>query len=270
LVSLKLQARFFLLPTSLRELSSHGLPFKDEHTLYRGNAGQHLDRIIFAIGDRNLANDLPEFLDSIRALPEENHLEVVATAAHYANALQEVGRDEEMVYVRLVSAVEVLARDQPTPADALEGKRAVDVLKPEVLPPQVQEEFEKLLQTRRTKMRFVAFLQEYSREFFAGELTEPKHTQVTPGTLAEVARTVYDARSGYLHNGDPMHLPLRMGNIHHGHLDPSFGGIEQDRRFTEKQKLPYTDFFHRLVRHCIMARIARLTASRTAGEGTAA
>jgi len=60
-----------------------------------------------------------------------------------------------------------------------------------------------------------------------------------------------------------MYLSRRMRRMDDFHSDPSVGAIEQDRRFTATQKLPYTDFFHRLVRHCILVWLDRRVAGAT-------
>jgi hypothetical protein len=121
-----------------------------------------------------------------------------------------------------------------------------------------RDELALILETRKAGARFIAFLEKYSAGFFDGEPLEPAHTQVTPQNLPAVAKAIYTARSDYLHNGDPMYLSKLMPGSHPWHMDPSVGKWEQNRSFSAKQKLPRADFFHRLVRHCLLARIAEL------------
>jgi len=196
-------------------------------------------------------------LDQIRSLPPKHHLEVAIAANHYLGALRELGINEEMVFVRLVSAIEGLATEQPIPDDPLNGQRIEDFVRVDTLSPEQVAELRKMLLTRRTKARFIAFLREHSTGFFDSERREPSHTQVTSDNLHAVAAAVYNARSGYLHNGDPMYLS-RMTEFPDWHMDPSFGMIWQGRSFTVEQKLPRADFFHRLVRHCLLLRIREL------------
>jgi hypothetical protein len=85
---------------------------------------------------------------------------------------------------------------------------------------------------------------------------------VTPETLSAVATAIYRARSGYLHNGDPMYISQRLAQFPGCHMDPTVGKWEQNRAFTTAQKLPTTEFFHRLVRHCLLARIEELAAAK--------
>jgi hypothetical protein len=159
-----------------------------------------------------------------------------------------------MVFVRLVSAIESVASEQVIPDDPLDGRHLDDFVRLDTLATEQQNELRSMLKTRRTKLRFIAFIVEHSMGFFDSEPREPAHTQVTPASLAEVAGAVYNARSAYLHNGDPMYLS-RMTQYPDWHMDPSFGMIWQDRSFTARQKLPRADFFHRLVRHCLLVRV---------------
>lgn len=80
-----------------------------------------------------------------------------------------------------------------------------------------------------------------------------------------MARAIYRARSGYLHSGDPMYLSPVSQVFPGWHMGASVGQTLQDRSFSKEQKLPCADFFHRLVRHCILARIEEM-ASEAATE----
>jgi len=258
LLSFRLQARFFLLSTAARGLSPYDFPARTESTILQGRVGRNLDSVVFSDAPRNLTIDLPQFLDEVRLIPAKQHLETVVAANHYARALREIGIDEEMVFVRLVSAIERVSAKQPIPDDPLCGQSPDTFVGLDRLSPEQREEFDTMFRARRKKARFIAFLHEYSAGFWNDEPREPAFTHVTRESLAAVAAAVYDARSGYLHDGDPMYLSLGIGSSPGWHMDSSGDMIEQDRYFREKQKLPRADFFHRLVRHCLLARIKRL------------
>ena len=253
LTSLCLQARFYVLSITVGHLTSHGCPIKTEFSPLRIAFGHNVDPVVFSTNDRNLALELPGFLKQIRLIPPKHHLTVALAANHYARALREIGVDEEMVFVRLVAAIETASHDQSISSDPLLKKRAEDLFRfGELTAPQIQE-LKNLLETRKAKARFVSFLERFSSGFFEGMPKKPTHTQVTPATLPSVARAIYDARSGYLHNGYPMYLSHYSPTFPEWHMDPSVGMIWQDRSYTRDQKLPRLDFFHRLVRHCLLA-----------------
>jgi hypothetical protein len=120
-----------------------------------------------------------------------------------------------------------------------------------------RDELKIMLRARRAGARFTRFLSDHSTGFFTNEPDEPEHTQVTPKNLTDVAKAIYRARSGYLHAGDPMFLSPIFPDTH-WHMNPAVGKIWQNRQFTEEQRLPCVDFFHRLVRHCLLKRIVDL------------
>jgi hypothetical protein len=253
-----LEARIYLLSISHLGSGSDNLPIKQEFQPLRGAFGPDLDRVVVAGTERNFATGLGSFLDQIRSLPPENHQAVAFATSHYARALRQIGLDEEMVFVRLVSAVESLTQGQPIPDDRIDGASLEQRLCLDQLRPDEREEITTSLGTRRAKARFVAFLQQFCIGFFDREPREPQHTQVTPETLGTVAKAVYDARSAYLHNGDPMYLSLRIRDRPGRHMDPFNGMTWQDRAFRRREKLPYADFLHRLVRHCLLSYISVL------------
>lgn len=265
LFSLHLQTRFFILSTAVSELTDHSIPLRTEYEPIRGRFGQRVDAVIFSNEERNFAKDLPTFLDLIRRIPPKHHLRVATSAYHYARALREVGVDEEMVFVRLVSAIETAARRHPIGDDALFGRKLAELVRPDAVSPEQMDELERTFHVRKAKARFVSFLNHYSDGFFESEATEPPHTQVTPQNLPAVAGAIYDARSGYLHSGSTMYLSQWTGGHPEWHMDPSVGMLWQNRRFKAEQKLPRAQFFHRLVRFCLLKYFANLASAKPAG-----
>ena len=259
LFSLKLQARLFIL-SSITRFGPNSLPIKTEYNPYRGLIGSDFDTVVFSNGNRHLHNDLFGFIRKIKKIPPKYHLEVALSANHYANALREIGLNEEMVFVRLVSAIETAAAHQSITSDPWEAKNLDEFIKTDDLNIEQINELKVLFQNRRSKSRFIAFLQKYSERFFDSEKREPEHTQVTPENLSKIAGAIYDARSGYIHNGTPMYLSRPNRFFPDWHMDCSVGIYLHNRFFKNEQKLPRADFFHRLVRHCLLSRIDELSA----------
>ena len=257
--SLVLQARLFVLSTTERLLDPQHLPRKTDCGVLRATGDvKHLDGVLFSPRtERNIHASLPPLLDAIRRVPAKHHLELVVAADHYAKAIRTVGLDDEMVFVRLVSAIERVMPEHPP--DSLSEK----LLTLDGLTEAENEELKVTLQARRARVRFVTFIQRYAHGFFDNESKEPAHTQVTSENLPDVATAIYRARSGYLHSGDPMYISRRMAQFPAWHMEPSMGKWEQNRAFTAAQKLPTTEFFHRLVRHCLLARLNELAEADT-------
>jgi hypothetical protein len=258
LISLFLQARLYILSTTVGHLTSHSLPIKTEFRPLRVRFSSNIDPIVFSAADRNFATGLSTFLDQIRRIPSQYHLAVALSSNHYARALREIGVDEEMVFVRLVSAIETAALDQTVKDDDLSGKTPEELFRTESLTASQIQELGNLLRTRKAKAKFIAFLERFTSGFFEGMPVKPPHTQITLSKLASVAGAIYNARSGYLHNGYPMYLSHYMPAFPDWHMDPSLGMIWQDRSYTVDQKLPRADFFHRLVRHCLLSYFVSL------------
>ncbi len=251
-ISLYCQSRLYILSTTFGQLTSHSLAIKNEFSPFRNNYGLNVDPVIFSSTDRNLATEMPNFLSQLRLIPSKYHLVVALSANHYARALREIGIDEEMVFVRLVAAIETAALDQSISNDPLSNKTVEELFRIEQLSDIQIQELKNLLQTRKAKARFITFLNRFSSGFFEGMQENPSRTQVTPETLPSVAGAVYDARSDYLHNGYPMYLSHYWPAFPDWHMDPSVGMTWQDRSYSVNQKLPRADFFHRLVRHCLL------------------
>jgi hypothetical protein len=187
LFSLFLEARFYLLSISDRASAQDSFPVKRELQPLRGTFGPDLDEVIFSGTDRNFATGLGPFLDEIRSIPSEKHQAVAFAANHYARALRQIGIDDEMVFVRLVSAVESVNGQQTIPDVRVDGRTLEQRLGLCQLTDDERKEFEKLIQTRMARQRFVAFLEEFSRGFFDREAREPELTQVTQERLGGMA-----------------------------------------------------------------------------------
>jgi hypothetical protein len=261
LISLTLQVRVFVLSTTIRHVDHRGdRPLsKYEGVGLSQRANPWLDAVVFDRSERTFTK-VVELLEKLRQVPERHHLAIATAAGRYAEALRRIDVDEELVIINLVSAIERLNGDQAIPDDPLKGLSVEDIVNPGLTAQQVAE-VGKLIKHRGSQKRFVAFLETYSPGFFDGEKREPAHTQVTPENLGSVAKAIYDARSGYLHNGDPMWISRRDPKFPSWHMDPMVGMVKGDRRFAASQKLPRADFLHRLVRHCIMRRIDELAQS---------
>jgi len=260
LFSLAFEARLYHVATSSASLGS-GIRLKTEFWPIRGLAGPNIDPVVFCDTDRNFTNSLPPLLDELLQIPARYHQRIITAADHYGRALRYIGIEDEMVYVRLVSAIETVAYDHRISGDLFDGIRAEQVLKLDMLSEAQQEELVRTFETRKAKARFVGFLVRHSGGFFDGEAREPVHTQVTPETLPAIATAIYNARSGYLHSGEPMYISRGIPMFAGWHMDASVGVRSGDRKYVAKQKLPYLVFAHRLVRHCLLAYIRNLVPS---------
>lgn len=254
LLSLHLQARFYVLSTREGNLSAMGMSRRVERHNTRGQYGVAVDATVFSNEVRVLDAMTGELFRRVRHLPAQEHLSVALAVTHYAAALRELGVDHDMVFVRLVSAVEAIAAHEEV-TDSLSGYSLADLIRADALDQEMLDDLELALSARKGRLRFTSVLSRGGQSFLANEAREPAHTQVTPDNIADVVGAIYRARSAYLHEGTPMYHSTMGGLNPAWHTDPSVGIQIDQRTFRAKDKLPKASFFHRLVRHCVLEHI---------------
>jgi hypothetical protein len=216
---------------------------------------------IFDDRARNFVRDLPPLLDHLRSTTI-GHQRAALAAYHYARALREVGLDTEMIFIRLVSAIEVLSQRHPlsarrSPLDGLDFERAFGGAR---LTDKQRDELRQVLGVSRkghvriekSRRRFISFIDEYSKGAIKGGNYKGKHLKIGRTKLVPTLDAIYRARSRYLHSGEPMYPSYDVAGRHNWDTDPSSGMWVDNRRFDGEDKLPYPRWFENIVRHCIL------------------
>ncbi|MDA3791478.1 MAG: hypothetical protein PF503_23650 [Desulfobacula sp.] len=258
LFSLFFQCRFFLLSAYSGELSSTSIKLKSEYSPQLGFCKPHFDPDTFPDGKRNFSIDLGDFLNKLQQIDTSYHQDIILGSYNYSRALKEFGIDEEMVFIRLVSAIESFSKwvKLTEKDDLFKGIDLNDILKTNIFSEKDRSELESIFNVRKTKAKFKAFVELYSKGFFKGGNFKASHMRIKKSELPTALNAIYDGRSGYLHRGEVLYLsrPIRGGQK--WDTDPTVGMIMGNRQFSAKMKLPYSSWFQRLVRHCIMQFIA--------------
>lgn len=265
LLSLVFEARTFILSTTIGCLSDHSIPLTTEFAPRRGRYGHRVDPVVFSDRQRTFPEEATPFLQRLLRLPAKHHQAFMLAAHHYARALREIGVDDEMVFIRLVSAIEAISTDQKIPNDPLYKKTLENLVNLDAMTPSERKELENLFAVRKAVRKFSEFMKTHSKGFLRGGKSKAPHTRITRSKLPDVLEAIYDARSNYLHRGDPMYLSQRFGEYPQWHMDPSAGMIIQNRRYSAEEKLPYAHFFHSLVRHCLLSFVAQATKTAAGG-----
>lgn len=254
LLSLFFQCRFFLLSAYSGDLTSTGLKVKTEYSPQLGFCRPSFDPDIFPDGKRNFSIGIGDFLGKLHQIDAVYHQQIILGSYNYARALREFGIDEEMVFIRLVSAIESFSQwaalDKKD--DLFNGVHLNDILKENVLSEDEKIELESIFNVRKAKAKFKAFIESYSKGFFKGGNFKAPRMRIKKSELSNALDAIYNGRSGYLHRGEILYLSLPMRGGQKWDTDPTVGMIMGNRRFTAKMKLPYASWFQRLVRHCIM------------------
>ena len=159
-----------------------------------------------------------------------------------------------MVFIRLVSAIEVLSKNETLNRkdDTLEEQEIARLIASSNLSPQQKKELKSAFDVRKSGKKFTRFIEQHSSEFFKGGNFRAKRLKIKRADLGKMLRIIYDARSRYLHAGVPMFLSTPVKGGEKWDTDPILGMWVDSRRFDAAQKLPYAHFFEGLVRHCLL------------------
>ncbi len=254
LFSIFFRCRFYLSATMSGELNSNGLRIKTPQEFTRIQCEPAIHPPIFSQYLRNFATGLEEFLNKVKKLPPQYHQQFILAVCHYLRALREVGIDTEMVFIRLVSAIEALSQtfELNKKDDPLQGKNIEDIARTLNYDKTEKEALRSIFDTRKATKKFVRFIENYSKGYIKGGNYKSRHTKIRKHDLAKVLNAIYSARSTYLHDGEPMYLSRPLNSGWKWDTDPSIGMIIDNRRFSVSQKLPYSDWFEGLVRHCLL------------------
>jgi hypothetical protein len=256
LMSLHFRCRFFLISTrSLPDDPTRGMTIKREYDISYRKCDPAVHPPVFENKtERNFATDLKDFLGLAKRLDTSLHQKFMLACYHYARALKEIGIDAEMVFIRLVSAIEVLSQDLTLENrdDALEAQEIVGLIAGSKLSSESKRELQAIFDVRKSRKKFSRFIEQYCEGFFEETTSAPDHTKIKSDDLSKVLNAIYTARSKYLHAGEPMFLSMPMRGGETWDTDPGFEMIIDNRVLTASQKLPYTWFFEGLVRTCLL------------------
>jgi len=263
LFSLYFQCRFYLVATYQGEQTLQQLKTKFENNfLYKKVASSIIHPKIFPEKAKTFAKELSAFLDSVKKLNKTKHQSFILACYHYARALKEVGIDSEMVFIRLVSSIETLSKeyklgkmDNPLNGEKfhyLFNRNSLSIEQLQQIKEILNVSKRDVIQVEKSKRKFVRFIQDLSKGALKGGNWKAKHVKITRENLPKVLTAIYDARSNYLHNGEPMYLSQFMYGATKWDTDPSLGMIIDNREFPASKKLPYTYWFENVVRSCLL------------------
>jgi hypothetical protein len=259
LLALYTSARFFRVAHYSHIPNSPLGRVKSEFRLPERKSSEDIDPVLFDEVSRSVEG-FDGFLDSIRRIDETHHQAIILAAHHYHLALQEVGVDDEMVFIRLVSSIETVTRDVKLPAsqDPLGRFELGDLLNEDLLDAGAKSDLLNLLNVRKSRARFCLFLENHCRGFFKPGGKKDDLTRIRRPELPGVAKAIYKARSSYLHSGESMFISQRIRDQTKWDRDPSVGRTMDNREYVAEDKLPFPYWFHRLVRHCLLDFIGGL------------
>ena len=255
LLSLFFRCRFYFISSRLLPGNPRlGMTITREYPFVRIKCNPGIHPPLFESPNKNLGVGFKEFLDRVKTLDHRLHQDFILACHHYARAVKEVGVDSEMVFIRMVSAIEALSKDAKLDRqdDTLEEQEITNLLAQSTLSPEHKRELRESFNNRKSRKKFTRFVERHCGGFFKGGNFKAKHLKIKRADLGDVLKIIYKARSKYLHAGEPMFLSTPIEDDEKWDTDPTSGMIMDNRSFTASQKLPYAYFFEGLVRHCLL------------------
>lgn len=261
LFSLYFECRFYMLAAFHGELTQCSLKPKWEYNPVYRPCHSRLAQTICSTRKRSFISGLPDFLNQVANLDTKYHQKLILASSHYARALREFGVDEEMVFIRLVSAIDAVSKwaKLQKGEDLFNGKDFKEIIKVDLLSNEQLKELKNLFRYRYNKRKYRRFIIQYSKGFFKGGRLKSLHTRIKKSQLKGVLDAIYENRSKYLHEGQSMYLSLPIRGGEKWDTDPSLGMIMDKRKFPAEMKLPYGSFFQQLVRHCLLEFIRNIS-----------
>lgn len=260
LLSVFLQSRFHLLSTE--ELPFGLTKIQYELPSVNPNSGywefltkQPPDRYF-----RTLENS-KEYFTLIKQLAPKQQKSFILSCQNFHNALRSLDDPEkhEDVVINLIKSIEPLSKEYPI-------DDVVDIISSIIKKLEITSDFEdkekeliqNLIERMKSQQKFIAFIKHYSEGFFSTVPKNRSKVQISREQIDDVLKQLYDARSRYVHEGEPMYFSLNHKNRYDWdwHKDASVGAIIHQRKL--KGALPYLDWQIRLVRHCLLSYIGVL------------
>lgn len=236
------------------------------HFQYSACPKKYLDLPLFENKDNfNWAESMGYLNKIAYEFNQEFHNPLALSVQFYHAALKFVGVDNELAYILLVSSIEAFLKDYPLMrrddyADFTQVIKMIDEC--DFFNDTEKAELKNHYNHRKIGRKFIRFVEKYSKGFIKGgnyskrfrmKLKRSDLFNLSKGKL----KSIYKARSDFLHEGMPMYLleTSEIASKENWDIAPSQGMVIGRKRFTEKEKLPYLHFFEGLVRHCILKYI---------------
>lgn len=264
LFSLYFQCRFYHVADYDGKMTGTSLKIKKEYNFSRKRINSDIDKKPYPeIFDnkikRNFADeDLLKFLNSIKKLEEKKHQSFIQSCYCYLKALREIGLDEEMFFIRMVSAIEGMAKYEKIKNKSNSSNKELEEFVKKLEPSQCKEQLqglvEKEIKNQKLTQQFKHFIINNSEGFFKSRKDLEKNDyQITEDSLEEWLTKIYKARSKYLHEGRTMHFGHYLNYEFHSNMDyfPTNSLID-NKEYSFQEQLPYPKWFGKVVRECLV------------------
>ena len=242
LSSLALHGRF-ILGTIVRD--------DDKPRMYASRYG-YIDGSL--IKGKKKIKELSQFFELIKGLKVECHLKFILAVRLYHQALLVIEDQPDIAYLNLVSSIETLCQDYSIENMTLSQidetlANLVKSIENEAL----MNEIEKAI-LRREKLinkKFVSFIMDYTEDSFWKRKDRPEYGRVNPDQFEDILKRIYNQRSKYLHSGEPFPKSIYFVPVADAEIDEANAMTSKDKRWEQKDFIPYPHFFEKLVNHVL-------------------
>jgi hypothetical protein len=248
LSSLALHGRF-ILGTIVRD--------DDKPRIYASRYG-YIDGSL--IKGKKKIKDLPQFFELIKGLKVEYHLKFILAVRLYHQALLVIEEQPDIAYLNLVSSIETLCQDYPIENVTLSQidetlANLVKSIENEALMNEIEKAI--LKKERLINKKFVLFIMEYTENSFWERNDRPEYGRVNPDKFEEILKRIYTQRSKYLHSGEPFPKSIYFAPVANEEIDGASAMMSMDKRWEQKDFIPYPHFFEKLVNHVLINFLRR-------------
>jgi len=201
---------------------------------------------IFNDKKKNLTSDLIPFFEKIVTLPDKGHFNIIHSFREYHEALKNIGIDHDIVYLKLVVAIEGIAS-----IEKVESNFKHDF--PECFN-LIKDDKEKLNQittmwaNRGSTNSVRSFLKKYLlgiRKDFEKTVYINKEGKNKNITLEKTINRIYASRSKYVHEGRQM--TISKISFRDSAYEPTMGGVIDRKKILLDELLPVISYFENIV-----------------------
>lgn len=247
LFSLFFRCRFYMNTITSGKISPNEIRLKVKEPFVRSHHIPPRHKKSLCSENKNFAIGLSDFLDKCRDLTQKKEKvwkKFIISCYQYWLALNAIGIDHHLVFMRLVSAIETLSKDMKLSKEEDVLKEIKDDLIEKVseleLSNEQMFEFKNLFEHRKIKAKFIKFITNHSSEFPFSKDSESNKAKIPEKNLEETLDAIYKKRSKFLHEGQP--IGYTESNVPENY--------EWDK--APYHAVPYTYWFEGLVRHCLL------------------
>jgi len=209
--------------------------------------------------------DIIPFLQKLENINPKWHYPIYRACAHYNSALKQIGDETDLSYIYLVSCIEALSKDSDLdPAEKDNISKIHNSIKELKLSKAIEGELLEYVENRKTGLKFRGFIKEYAPNFRPVKKDIPNDkisTMISQEEIDIYVKKVYDSRSKFLHEGEPIGNLLLIGEEPSNEdVDiSSCMGVQIDgRKWKRNDIIPRPSFYATLFRQAIITHIEKL------------